>query len=161
MLTFRTLINNASGFVMFCCGVLLLWVLLQQWHCLSNLKYRGKKHAHGEVAKILLHSFKILLDDPSLSRNWIIETTRIKETSLSLRYIWPPNSSWFAPSQWSLKTCHFQETLSVLGPKDFAPPGIVLRWLRGVFQSQYLPSLSINYVSIDKDLENYHHSCIR
>ena len=31
-----------------------------------ELKYRGKKHAHGEVVKILLRHFKILLDDPSL-----------------------------------------------------------------------------------------------
>ena len=31
-----------------------------------ELKYRGKKQAHGEVAKILLRHFKIFLDDPSL-----------------------------------------------------------------------------------------------
>ena len=28
--------------------------------------------------------------------------------------------------------------------------GIVLRWLDAVFQGQYLPSLSINYVAINK-----------
>ena len=28
-----------------------------------------------------------------------------------------------------------------------------LRWLDKVFQGQYLPSLSINYVAINKDLE--------
>ena len=28
-----------------------------------------------------------------------------------------------------------------------------LRWLDTVFQGQYLPSLSINYVAINKDLE--------
>ena len=28
-----------------------------------------------------------------------------------------------------------------------------LRWLDNVFQGQYLPSLSINYVAITKDLE--------
>ena len=26
---------------------------------------------------------------------------------------------------------------------------------------QYLPSLSVNYVAINKDLENWHRSCIR
>ena len=29
----------------------------------------------------------------------------------------------------------------------------ILRWLDTVFQGQYLPSLSINYVAIDEDLE--------
>ena len=29
----------------------------------------------------------------------------------------------------------------------------VLRWLDTVFRGQYLPSLSINYVAINKDLE--------
>ena len=29
----------------------------------------------------------------------------------------------------------------------------LLRWLDTVFQGQYLPSLSINYVAINKDLE--------
>ena len=29
----------------------------------------------------------------------------------------------------------------------------VLRWLDTVFQGQYLPSLSVNYVAINKDLE--------
>ena len=29
----------------------------------------------------------------------------------------------------------------------------MLRWLDTVFQGQYLPSLSINYVAINKDLE--------
>ena len=38
---------------------------------------------------------------------------------------------------------------------------VLLRWLDGVFQSQYLPSLSINYVVINKDLKIYHHGCIR
>ena len=28
-----------------------------------------------------------------------------------------------------------------------------LRWLDTVFQGQYLPSLSINYVAVNKDLE--------
>ena len=31
---------------------------------------------------------------------------------------------------------------------------IDLRWLNTVFQGQHLPSLSINYVAIKKDLEN-------
>ena len=30
---------------------------------------------------------------------------------------------------------------------------IYLRWLDRVFQGQYFPSLSINYVAINKDLE--------
>ena len=30
---------------------------------------------------------------------------------------------------------------------------LTLRWLDIVFQSQYLPSLSVNYVAINKDLE--------
>ena len=30
---------------------------------------------------------------------------------------------------------------------------VVLRWLDTGFQGQYLPSLSINYVAINKDLE--------
>ena len=30
---------------------------------------------------------------------------------------------------------------------------VPLRWLDTVFQGQYLPSLSINYVAINKDLE--------
>ena len=30
---------------------------------------------------------------------------------------------------------------------------LVLRWLDTVFQGQYLPSLSINYVAINEDLE--------
>ena len=29
----------------------------------------------------------------------------------------------------------------------------VIRWLDTVFQGQYLPSLSVNYVTINKDLE--------
>ena len=29
----------------------------------------------------------------------------------------------------------------------------ILRWLDRVFQGQYLPNLSINYVAISKDLE--------
>ena len=29
-----------------------------------------------------------------------------------------------------------------------------LRWLDTVFEGQYLPSLSVNYVAINKDLEN-------
>ena len=29
----------------------------------------------------------------------------------------------------------------------------LLRWLDTVFQGQYLPSLSVNYVAINKDLE--------
>ena len=33
-------------------------------------------------------------------------------------------------------------------------PGTELRWLGGVFHGQYLPSLSINYVAINKYLEN-------
>ena len=32
-------------------------------------------------------------------------------------------------------------------------------WLDRVFQLQYLPGKSINYVAINKDLENYHNSC--
>ena len=36
-----------------------------------------------------------------------------------------------------------------------------LRWLDRVFQGQYLPSLYINYVAINKDLETYHDNCIR
>ena len=35
-------------------------------------------------------------------------------------------------------------------PKSIEPR---LRWLDTVFQGQYLPSLSINYVAINKDLE--------
>ena len=31
--------------------------------------------------------------------------------------------------------------------------GAILRWLDTVFQGQYLPSLSVNYVAINKDLE--------
>ena len=34
-------------------------------------------------------------------------------------------------------------------------PGTELRWLGGVFQGQYLPSFSINYVAINKYLENW------
>ena len=34
-------------------------------------------------------------------------------------------------------------------------PGTELRWLGGVFHGQYLPSLSINYVAINKYLENW------
>ena len=30
---------------------------------------------------------------------------------------------------------------------------LILRWLDTVFQGQYLPSLSVNYVAINKDLE--------
>ena len=40
----------------------------------------------------------------------------------------------------------FEERLEKLGYK--------LRWLDTVFQGQYLPSLSINYVTINKGLEN-------
>ena len=36
-----------------------------------------------------------------------------------------------------------------------------LRLLDTVFQGQYPPSLSIDYVAINKVLENCHHSCIR
>ena len=32
-------------------------------------------------------------------------------------------------------------------------PGVNLRWLDIVFQGQYLPRLSVNYVAINKDLE--------
>ena len=38
---------------------------------------------------------------------------------------------------------------------------LILRWLDMVFQGQYLPSLSVNYVAIGKDLEKLTHSCIR
>ena len=34
------------------------------------------------------------------------------------------------------------------------PHCFVLRWLNEVFQGQYLPIFSINYVAINKDLEN-------
>ena len=37
-----------------------------------------------------------------------------------------------------------------------------LRWLDTVFQGQYLASLSINYVAVNKDLEKLSpHGCIR
>ena len=38
---------------------------------------------------------------------------------------------------------------------------LAFRWLDKVFQGQYLPSLSINYVAIKKIWINCHHSCIR
>ena len=34
------------------------------------------------------------------------------------------------------------------------------RWLEGIFQGHYLPGLCINYVAINKDLNNDHHSFI-
>ena len=43
----------------------------------------------------------------------------------------------------------------------FLQPGCCLRWLDTVFQGQYLPSFSINYVAINKVSKNCHHSCIR
>ena len=36
----------------------------------------------------------------------------------------------------------------------------VWKWLDTAFQGRYLPSLSINYVAINKHLEKSHHSCI-
>ena len=43
----------------------------------------------------------------------------------------------------------------------FLQPECCLRWLDTVFQGQYLPSVSINYVAINKVSKNCHHSCIR
>ena len=48
----------------------------------------------------------------------------------------------------------FHEGNAILG-KVPPRPGAELRCLEGVFRGQYLPSLSINYVAIDKDLENW------
>ena len=48
----------------------------------------------------------------------------------------------------------FHEGNAVLG-KVPSGPGANLRLLDGVFQDQYLPSLSINYVAINKDLQNW------
>ena len=49
--------------------------------------------------------------------------------------------------------------LKTLGTKRVSKQ--VFRWLCKVFQGQYLPSLGINYVATNKDLEKYYHSCIR
>ena len=49
-----------------------------------------------------------------------------------------------------------------LGPCNKIGRTGIRKWLDKVFQSQYLPSLSINFVATNKHLEkNCHHSCIR
>ena len=47
----------------------------------------------------------------------------------------------------------FLKSYDICQKKYFVSFEIALRWLDTVFQGQYLPSLSINYVAINKVLE--------
>ena len=48
---------------------------------------------------------------------------------------------------------HYHVNFTETGDIDLALVRSSLKWLDRVFQGQYLPSLSIDYVAINKDLE--------
>ena len=62
---------------------------------------------------------------------------------------------------WFIKIARKEEPGNLIREPRQATMTLTLRWLDGVFQGQYLPSLSVNYVAINKDMEKFPYSCIR
>ena len=62
---------------------------------------------------------------------------------------------------WFIKITRKEEPRNLIREPRQATMTLTLSWLDGVFQGQYLPSLSVNYVAINKDMEKFSYSCIR
>ena len=62
---------------------------------------------------------------------------------------------------WFIKITRKEEPGNLIREPRQATMTLTLRWLDGVFQGQYLPSLSVNYVAINKDMGKFPYSCIR
>ena len=62
---------------------------------------------------------------------------------------------------WFMKITRKEEPGNLILEPRQATMTLTLRWLDGVFQGQYLPSLSVNYVAINKDMEKFPYNCIR
>ena len=62
---------------------------------------------------------------------------------------------------WFIKITRKEEPGNLIREPRQATMTLTLRWLDGVFQGQYLPSLSVNYVAINKDMEKFPYNCIR
>ena len=62
---------------------------------------------------------------------------------------------------WFIKITRKEEPGNLILEPRQATMTLTLRRLDGVFQGQYLPSLSVNYVAINKDMEKFPYSGIR